>query len=329
MKRIAVMVMCAAAVALSLSGCDWDTGSDAENWSSSYNWVNFGGTYRSAAGGVLVTDYTTTPSTPGSTNTVVVSSESQGDFAAYQTSFSGTLRNGSIVPGSVVVTLQNFAGIEILSLSDNGNGVLETSSGSGTISYSSGKWTVSLSSASPIVEAGRVRAGYSYYVSNSGSAGSGARPGSTGKTIYSFVVDHQGQHLTFTDNNGAIYTGRFGDIRSASGAQNTDITQVGSDEEGNDGSRSAKYTYYESPLPEDGDTIVASFECSGHSAVGMWVKIVGTFQGTVAAGVFTGRTLNGTWLEAGGKAGDIRGQTTTIPIVTGGTEGEGEGEGSV
>lgn len=317
MKQFALIGLCVAVLAVGIAGCNWETGNDATSWSSSYNWVNFSGTYRSAAGGLLVTDYTTTPSTPGSTNTLSVQNESQPGFTAGQTVFQGKLKNGNIVAGSVGITLANSSGVAWETLSDNGNRVLTGSQGSGTISYESGTWTYNLNAGiiGPVFN-GISRANYSYEVSNSGSSGSGARPGSTGK-IYSFIVNHQGQYLTFTDNNGATYTGKIGEIRSTSGAQNTDIGQVGADEEGNDAS---KYTYYESPLPEDGDTVNATFECSGVSAAMMRVRIVGNLQGTVAAGVFTGRALNGTWIELGGKTGDINGQTTSIPVVNTPTE---------
>ena len=311
MKQFALIGMCVAVLAVGITGCDWETGSDATSWSSSYNWVSFSGTYRSAAGGLLVTDYTTTPSTPGSTNTLTVANESQGSFSIGATSFSGKLKNGNVTPGSAGITLYNGSGDEIRTLADNGNGVLTSGTGSGTIAYVSGSWSFSFDALNPVAESGVIRANYSYQVSNSGSSGSGARPGSTG-SIYSFIIDHQGQNLTFTDNNGATYIGTIGEIRSTSGAQNTDIGQVGADEEGND---SAKYTYYESPLPEDGDTVNATFECSGVSAAMMRVRIVGNLQGTVAAGVFTGRTLSGTWIELGGKTGDINGQTTSVPVV--------------
>ena len=102
--------------------------------------------------------------------------------------------------------------------------------------------------------------------------------------------------MTFTDNNGATYSGYIGEMRTASGTER-------SDEEG-------KF------MPTDGDTMVATFECTGVSAALMQVKIVGTLQGTVAASVFTGRTLSGTWIEQGGKTGDINGQTTSIPVTT-------------
>ncbi len=294
MKRFALIGACVAVLAVGIVGCDWDTGSDATSWSSSYNWVNFSGVYRSAAGGLLVTDYTTTPATPGTTNTLTVKDESQGSFAFGQMEFSGKLKNGNVSPNSVVISLYNTSGVVIRSFSDNGNGVLGSSS-EGTIEYVSGAWTIKLGQLAPAQSAGIIRASYSYLVSNSGSSGSGARPGSTG-SIYAFTVIQQGQHLTFTDNNGATYTGYIGEMRTASGTER-------SDEEG-------KF------MPTDGDTMIASFECSGVSAALMQVKIVGTLQGTVASGVFTGRTLNGTWIEQGGKTGNINGQTTSVAIST-------------
>ena len=72
MKRLAWIGLGVVALALGGAGCSWETGGDATSWSSDYNWVNFSGLYRSAAGGLLVTDYTTTPSTPGSTNLLSV-----------------------------------------------------------------------------------------------------------------------------------------------------------------------------------------------------------------------------------------------------------------
>lgn len=315
MKRNAWIGVLAAVLAIGLAGCEWETGSGSDSWSSSFDWVNFSGTYRSAAGGLLVTDYTTTPSTPGSTNVMAVTGESQGTFVVNQTAFSGNLDNGNIVPGSASIYLYNDGGT-LRTLIDNGNRVLTSGADSGTIDYISGAWSINFNPLNPVTEAGRIRANYSYQISNSGSAGSGARPGSTG-SIYSFVVVHKGQNLTVTDNNGAVYEGKISEIRSASGAQNTDIGQVGDDESANDNvSQRAKYTYYESPLPEDGDVIIASFDCSGVSHAGVPVRITGVFQGTVAAGVFTGRTMSGTWIEAYGKTGDINGQTTSLPITT-------------
>ncbi len=309
MKRFALIGMCAAALAAGIAGCNWETGNDATSWSSSYNWVNFSGTYRGVTGGLLVTDYTSTPSIPGVTNTIAIVGEGQGSFVANQTIFSGTLAHGNVVPGSLIVTLYNGAGGVVRTFADNALGVLGT--GQGNVQYVSGSWNLDLTTEFPTV-AGYVRASYSYTVSNSGSAGSEAESGATRVSIYSFTVSHNGQHLTLVDNNGASFAGYISQIRSTSGAENTDIGQVANDEQ----SQRAKITYYESELPADGDSIIANFECSGTSAAYIPVKIVGTLEGTVAAGVFTGRTMNGTWIEVGGKTGDINATTDPIVIVT-------------
>ena len=220
MKRMALIGMCAAVAALGLMGCEWDSTSGTDNWSSSYDWVNFSGVYRGTSGGLVVTE--------------------PGDSTA-----SGTTRYG----------------------------------------------------------------------------------------VYSLNVSHQGQHLSFTDSNGATYTGRIKKMESASGFSNTDIPQVGGDEEGND-ERAAKYTYQESPLPANGDLILASFECTGYSRAGLSVRLIGTLQGTVGTssamqgavdeessgvvGVFTGRQIQGTWIERGGRTGDVSAQAeaVSIPEVT-------------
>ncbi|NLG35479.1 MAG: hypothetical protein GX548_09020, partial [Lentisphaerae bacterium] len=168
-------------------------------------------------------------------------------------------------------------------------------------------------------EAQPISISYSYTVTRDGTASSGARPGSTRVSIYSFNLSHNGQNLTIVDNNGSTYSGRISQIRSMSGAENTDIDQVAND-------RRAKVTYYESTLPENGDSIIATFECTGVSAAMMQVKIVGTLQGQVAAGVFTSRRMDGTWVELGGKIGDINASTAEVAITVSGMETETETE---
>lgn len=378
MKRVLSMALCAAAAAALLTGCEWSSSSDKnEHWNDSYNWVNFSGTYRSLSGGMLVTDYTSTPLSPGSTNyytatenggtlpsgattgsgstrnkpitpgsfslvigdvvladngagvlsgnggsgtvsyaggtwsfkvdsgassETISTSESGGTLPAGQTSASGTTKNKRIVPGSFTLTVGD------VTLSDDGSGKLSGAGGSGTISYDGGTWALSLDvtmwnpnprsislsyayTKSVASGARDIIVKYGYGVSRDGTSG-GARPGSTGKAIYSFVVAQQGQNLTITDNNGAKYTGRIKTLRSASGVAPTNS------------------------LPRDGDTIIASFSTEGTSAANMRVTIAGTFQGTVAANVFSGRTMQGTWIEAGGKTGDINGTTGSVSIPT-------------
>lgn len=124
------------------------------------------------------------------------------------------------------------------------------------------------------------------------SIGSTNAGGTTGTIIYSFNLVQQGQNINITDSDGARYAGYIGELRSASGVNPTN-----------------------SAMPVDGDVIVATFECSGTSAQGMGVQIVGTLQGYVDATVFNGRTLTGTWIEAGGRTGNINGTTKSVAIA--------------
>ena len=295
MKRLYSMVLSAVAVVGLVAGCEWDSGGKGNSWSDSYNWVNFSGTYRNSGGGMLVTDYTTTPSTPGATNTFT-RKESGGTLAAKGLAASGTVKYKPMVPGSFSVSVGSD-----VTLTDDGTGNLVGSGGTGTVSSSGGTWSFKLDDTQWSALSRKISVSYAYTVSNEGSSGGNARAGSTGKAIYSFVVTQQGQNLTITDNNGARYSGRLGEIRSTSGAtpDNSKATENGG-----------------KVLPKDGDTIVSTFNCKGVSAAGKSVTITGTFQGTVASGVFTGRTMQGTWIEAGGKTGDINGTTVSVAVPT-------------
>ena len=322
MKRFALIGILAALVVVGMAGCDWETGDDATSWSSAFNWVNFSGTYRPLSGGVLVSDYSTV-NTPE-----IVANEYQGSFIAGQQSFSGTLKNGFVVSNSLVLSFINYKGVEILTVADNGNGelgiahteltpvlndegtqigteVLDYIESLGSVQYVSGAWVVNLSE--PIPAKGTVRATYSYVTIPSAAVNQpnpavGVVSGVSGASVHTFVVKHSGQHLSLTDNNGAVYKGKIGQMRTASGVERDDEV--------------------DSFMPQEGDTLIATIECSGTSAALMQVKIIGTLQGTVASDVFTGRTLTGTWIEAAGKTGDINGQTTSIPIVSGSSGGD-------
>lgn len=301
MKRVLSVVLGAAAVAAMVAGCEWDTGGKGNSWSDSHNWVNFSGTYRNSNGGMLVTDYTTTPSKPGSTNTLS-HTESGGTLPANALSGSGSTKHRQLIPGSVTVRVGSD-----ITLADDGSGALSGTGGSGSVSYAGGTWSFTLQDHQASVFSRKITVSYAYSVSNDGSAGGNARSGASGKSIYSFVVSQQGQNLTITDNNGAKYTGRLGELRSTSGA--TPDTSKATSGGGK-------------VLPKDGDTIVGPFNCKGTSAAGMPVTITGTFQGTVAAGIFTGRTMQGTWIEAGGKTGDINGTANSVSIPTSSTAAE-------
>ncbi len=313
MKKCAGLGIVVAMAVVLLTGCSWETGGDATSWSSAFNWVSFNGLYRAASGGVLVSAYSSTPATPESTETVTVDLEAQGFFSAGATAFAGKLRHEDVVPGSVVIAFMDGQGQIFRSLSDNGEGTLGADLG--TIQYVSGAWEANFG-LNPVTAPGVIQASYSYTRTVEAEVAGNTLPGSTGKSIYSISIVHQGQNLTLTDNNGATFSGTIGEMRSSSGYENTDITQVGADEQAND-SLHAKYTYQESPLPPPNDAITATFSCAGVSTAGYQVKIVGSLSGVVDATglVFTGRKIDATWVEVGGKAGNINGYAANTAIT--------------
>lgn len=240
----------------------------------------------------------------GSTATyeTVSTSESGGVLKGDKMSAKGSTGHKPIVAGSLQISVGDD-----VTFSDDGNGGL-SGGGSGKVSYDGGTWSFELAdkywSASDrsisvsyayekkISDEGEDReiiVRYGYEDSTEGVTGT-VKSGSTGKAIYALVVAQQGQNLTITDNNGAKYTGRITKLQSISGVNPTNS------------------------LPRDLDTIYASFSTQGTSAAGKKVTIAGTFQGTVKNSVFTDRTMQATWVESGGKTGDIRGTTGAISI---------------
>lgn len=274
-----------------LVGCegDWTSGGGVESWNESYNWVNFSGVYKGIGGGLLVTDYSATPGTPGVTNTA-----SQSFVANGQTEQTVTCSKKPVVRGSITVTISGG-----YSFTDpDGDGILSGSSGtSGEIDYQTGVITLRFFDIPPNAGASGT---VSYNYSVSGNAGTGsAGSGSSGVKIYSFTVFQEGNVMTITDNNGSVYEGNFGSIRSSAGATGS---------------------------PAAGDTVVGQFECNGVSAAGFSVSIVGTLQGVVSGDgdVLSNRQMFGTWIEDGGRTGDVNGEASPIAIVVTPTGGTGE-----
>jgi hypothetical protein len=287
-SRVLVLSMAAAL----LMGCEggWTSGGGVDSWSDAYNWVNFSGVYRGVGGGVLVTDYTATPGTPGVTNSVSGQNVDMGDGG---NTYGGSLGHASIVPNSVTISAGGFT------LTDNGSGVLSGGGGSGTISYGNGAWSINMGT--HVINSGTpIFASYQYVVS--GSSGSGAAgSGASGITIYSFTVQHQGQNISIVDNNGSTYSGHFGSISSTGGANQDNQT-----------------------TPATGDSVTGTFEATGVSGAGFTVSIVGTFQGVVGAGDGTSfslanRQMFGTWIEEGGRTGDVNGEASPIQVTVGTT----------
>ena len=223
MKRFALIGICVAALSAGFVGCSWETGNDAESWSSAYDWVNFSGVYRGTTTLQLDPDYT--PATPGTTN-VYPESETKWTMPIRGTRASGQVSHGLLVKGSVTVSVGGA------SLTDpDANGIL-VGNGSGTINYVTGNWSIEIDAAyADFDKANPITVSYAYQVVEEGTEDSGSEFGSTQVDAYSYVVEHNGQYLKITDNTGASYSGQISKMQSASGAQNTDIEQVSSDEE--------------------------------------------------------------------------------------------------
>ena len=175
-------------------GCEWTGTSSEESWNDAYSWVNFSGTYRL---------YNTVDATPGSsgttstsTKTAEVSNENHGNTTATDT-YSGTLRRLPVVEGSVSLNIGGTV------FTDQGGGVLSGGQG-GTVNYVTGYWSARLAGL-PLVGLA-IRASYSYsYEGTDTTPGTPATPGST---ITYFTINQQGNLLTFTDNQGVVYSGR-------------------------------------------------------------------------------------------------------------------------
>ena len=205
------------------------------------NWVNFSGVYKGLGGGLLVTDYSATPGTPGVTNKV--NGESIAVADGLKTKFSGKLKHASFVRGSVSITVAGY-----LTLTDDGTGVLGGGGADGTIEYGTGAWSIDLKGTAP--DSGTaITASYQYTVAGNAGTGS-AGSGSSGIKVYSFTVFQEGNVMTITDNNGSVYEGNFGSIRSSAGATE----------------------------PASGATVVGRSECNGVSG---WLPVPSRRAGVV------------------------------------------------
>lgn len=284
-------VKAAAAVAAIglLAGCDWEAGSDADTISGRYGWVNFSGVYQASGGGAMVTDYTMNSDT---TNSVLSETVARGDGVT--TMFAGVFGRRPVMPGTVRIATAGFA------LTDDGDGQLSGSGRTGTIVYSTGAWAIDFAPTAP--DAGQAIVATYQYAKTGGSGTTGGEPGSSGKVIYAFTVQQDGNQLSIVDNNGATYDGKISSIRTT-GAASQDLPDSAS-------------------APAIGDTAIASYEASGTSGAGVRVKMVGTFQGVVGGATDTGITLGqrvmlGTWIESGtGKTGEINGSAEPITVAT-------------
>ncbi|MFO7534788.1 MAG: hypothetical protein R6X19_03760 [Kiritimatiellia bacterium] len=297
--RTAVLASLITGVGFGIVGCEWESPSSDEYWSDSYNWVNFSGVYKNPNGGSVVTDFTSSASTNTAGSTAVAVGPVTVGFGDGGNSYGGQLLP-NVVPGS----LQISAGGVVFT--DNGSGLLISSSGSGTmsgsISYSSGAWSIDLGGVL-VPSAEVITASYSVFqtsgttVVTSGTSSSRNR-GTTGNKILSLTVIQEGNTIRIIDSDGVSYSGKMGSLRTATGGT-SDGTAL--------------------DAPRQGDIVIGQYSVSGVSRAGMQVEIVGVFQSTVASSgglqfVMTARSIQGQWIEKGGKVGDVVGAATDSAI---------------
>ena len=280
-----------AVVTMSLAGCEWAGTSSEDSVNSRYDWANFNGLYRGDSGSI-VSDYTVSGS-GSSGSTVRVSNERVGTGASGQSKYSGTVAGHPVLANSFQVH------VGVFTLADIGGGVLTGGGKSGTISYDSGAWNIDLAGESPS-EGAPILATYAYTQGASSDSG-GVNSGVTGNPIYSLNVNQDGNSVTVTDNNGAVYKGRIKSVRTSGGTTQDNVGITGAS-------------------PVSGAVITASFEVSGTSGAGVSVKIVGTFSGIVGGSAtalaLQGRRIDGTWVEGGGKTGNVSGTTPSSVAIS-------------
>jgi hypothetical protein len=228
-----------------------------EQFNSRYNFLNFSGLYRGLEAGLLITDYSSevTPrgvaGTPGSTNNVA--GETIGTGTGSATAFAGTVDHAPVNGGSLTISAGAFSFTDA-----DGDGTLAGTGGAvGSFNYGTGQFSLTFPAA--LASGVRIRASYSYTIlGEEGDAevgtGSGPRGNATSGTtrypIYSFNVEQAGNILRITDNNGALYEGNIGDIRSAGG-----VTQDNNQQNGG------------VFIPSAGDEFIAQFSASGRRGV--------------------------------------------------------------
>jgi len=296
---------------LAMVGCEWSGGGSGGggSWSSRYNFVNFSGSYR---GSPLVSKYSmTSGSSSSAAGTVNVSSESKGNVSA--TSFAGQCNLTPVKPGSVHLFIGGGVDGQF---TDNGSGGLSGTynvgggvmlSASGSINYDNGAYGIVLGPAGGSAVGKPVTITYTVITGSSSVAPTSGEPGSSGVTIYAFNVEQEGNKLRIVDNNGSVYEGRFGSIRTTGGTDQDSVN--------------ASFS--------NGDQVMATFEANGESAAGIGVKMTGNFQATISgvssstSGDSTtthmtlgGRTILGTWMEDGGATGDINGMAASVGTTT-------------
>ncbi len=193
---------------------------------------------------------------------------------------SGRVSRTPVVRGSLTLSVG-----ETFVLRDNGDGGLAGSGVTGTIDYDTGAWSIDYGT-SVVPPNTAITASY--------RTQGGTGKGGSGSSVHTFNVVQEGEQLSITDNNGAVYSGNLGSVRGTGGFSGDGV-------------------------PPIGETIIAQFRATGVSSGGMEVEIAGNFQGVVGdAGdgqfLLATRQIMGTWVESGGVTGDVRGESSAVRV---------------
>ena len=206
MNRTSVLLPFAVAFAALFAGCEWTNSSGDSTWSSSYDAMNFAGTYRIT---------TVTQTGGGDGGDAGGSGTSPKTVSKWKTNDSSILYHGSVgetvVAGSVTVKVGSENG---LTFTDDGAGNLTCSLGpSGTIQYTTGDWSITFDAPpggnlviavtyTPVQKS----TSSDYYYGLDTSTFDATR-------VTAITISQTGQSLTMSFNNGIVMAGRFTSIR--------------------------------------------------------------------------------------------------------------------
>lgn len=310
----------AVCIGVGLVGCEWQGGGDGSSWNSRYNFVNFSGTYK-GAGTYLISAYSESAGSSsggGTTDTgdsYVNRQETTTRNVQLNSVISGKITYAPVLPGSFSITGSGALGG--MAVRDDGDGGLEGSAFNipgfgnvtitGYIVYSTGAWGLTLGAAAQYDTSTTLTIDYSQVVSGGSvpTSPTSSAPGTSKVKIYVFNVFQEGNKLRIVDNNGSVYEGSFGSIRTTGGVdQDTTF-----------------------PTYSNGDQMTAQFEAKGRSAANIAVQMVGNFSATISGVTSSGdgstvsmrltdRRIMGTWIESGGVTGDINGLSSPVSVST-------------
>jgi hypothetical protein len=311
-----------AAVAVLLTGCEWESSGSDGTWSDSMSWVNFSGLYRSGDGtAALVENFRMLPLEEEEEDTDrllfyhTVVEQLGGEFPAFQTVVQGVIpfrelltapalaalgvdpalvRAMRIFPGSVTISVR---GASTGAFADAGGSLAgtfflvgpdEVKQGTGLINYDTGVWSLTLET--PGFLTGPLEVFYSYqieiatYASGISPIEPDPDPPTSHGWVLSLQVEQTGNRLHMLDNRGFAWQGNFSTVTTPSGDR----------------------------MGRTSGTVAGVFQAQGMTD-GRY-RISGTFSGDYVAtlvegvryGEMTNLRLDGIWMEPLGN-GDLHG----------------------